>query len=77
MNDAIQELENRAKITPDMFDVAVFDHGKLVTITRKLDSAVHEYRRATEWPRATEFMNNLSGAQLNDVFPVERKKKKK
>ena len=76
LNEALAELDRRAKFTLDMFEVSVENDGKLVSVTRKSDGAVHQYERTTPWPRAREFMNSLTDAQLNDVFPNDRKKKK-
>ena len=76
LNKAIQELTNRDKFTKDQFFVVVKDNGKLVTVTRKQDGATHEFKRATEWPLAQEFINNLTGAQLNDLFQGRKEKKK-
>ena len=73
LDKVLQELNARSKFTPDQFEITVSDDGKLVSILRKSDGAVHEYKRATDWPRAAEFMDSLTGAQLNEVFPRSRK----
>ena len=72
---AIQENNLRAKILPEDFVVSILNEGRLVSIMRKNDKSIKEFNRATSWPRAQEFMDNLTGAQLNDNFPKPRKKK--
>ena len=74
---AIQENNLREKILKEDFDVSIVNQGRLVTITRKRDGLVKEFHRGTPWPRAQEFMDNLTGAQLNDNFPKPRKQKGK
>ena len=71
----IQENNLRAKILREDFVVSILNEGRLVSIMRKNDGAIKEFNRATAWPRAQEFMDNLTGAQLNDNFPKPRKKK--
>jgi len=73
LDKALQELNVRSKFTPEQFEISVSDGGKLVSVRRLSDDAYHEYKRATDWPRALEFMNSLTGAQLNEIFPKGRK----
>ena len=73
LDKVLQELNARSKFTPDQFEITVYDGGKVVSVIRKSDGAVHEYKRATDWPRAMEFMNSLTGAQLNEIFPRGKK----
>ena len=72
---AIQQNNLRAKILPEDFVVSILNEGRSVSVMRKHDGAVKEFKRSTAWPRAQEFMDNLTGAQLNDNFPEPRKKK--
>ena len=73
LDQILKDLNNRSKILRDEFEVLITDEGRLVTIIRKEDNATKEFKRATAWPRAQEFMNNLLPAQLNDNFPKIKK----
>lgn len=76
LNKVTQEMAMRWKVGTDLFSVVVKDNGKLVTVTRKQDGVSHEFKRSMEWSRAQEFMDSLTGAQLNDLFQVRKEKKK-
>jgi hypothetical protein len=68
MDKMSKENERRDKIPRSDYTVIIKDSGKYVSVMRNRDRLVKEFNRTTEWPVAQEVMDNLTPAQLSDMF---------